>query len=231
MLHEAIERRNPYDLILLDSLMPDMDGYELLCVLKSDSLFDQLRVIIMHPSNTRWNWMADVKVSGCLTKPIIHSELLDTLLKIHLGPAFQECAPKKVAEVWSEVNVHANILLAEDNLINQRLAIRILEKMGHTVTLAENGLQAVAAAKKQHFDLILMDVQMPEMGGFEATAVIREYEKQINVHTPIIAMTAHALYGYYEKCLEADMDDYVSKPINIKVLKEKIQHFIHKNGE
>ena len=105
------------------------------------------------------------------------------------------------------------ILLAEDNRINQRVAQRLLEKRGHTVVLAESGTEALKAWQKQSFDLILMDVQMPEMDGFEATAKIRNQEKPGN-HIPIIAMTAHALVGDRERCLAAGMDDYVSKPIN-----------------
>jgi len=106
-----------------------------------------------------------------------------------------------------------SILLAEDNPVNQRLAVRILEKRGHKVVVAENGSKAVAAYSGAPFDVILMDVQMPEMNGFEATAAIREYEKNSGRHTPIIAMTAHALKGDRERCIEAGMDDYISKPI------------------
>jgi len=111
--------------------------------------------------------------------------------------------------------------------VNQKLAIRLLERFGYKVTLAENGLQAVAAAEKNNFDLVLMDVQMPEMGGFEATAIIRERETALGKHTPIIAMTAHALQGDREKCLEATMDDYLSKPIRADQLKAMIEKFLN----
>ena len=107
----------------------------------------------------------------------------------------------------------ACILLAEDNLVNQRVARAILEKAGHTVVLANNGQNALSLWEKQHFDLILMDVQMPDMDGFEATAAIREREKESGAHIPIIAMTAHAMSGDRERCLDAGMDDYISKPI------------------
>lgn len=123
------------------------------------------------------------------------------------------------------------LLLVEDNVVNQRLAIRVLEKFGYNVRLAENGLQAVAAVYQQKFDLILMDVQMPEMGGFEATTKIREFEsKSRGKRTPIIAMTAHATQGYREKCLEGGMDGYISKPIRTDVLKNVLESFLGKEG-
>jgi CheY-like chemotaxis protein len=105
------------------------------------------------------------------------------------------------------------VLLAEDNEVNQRLAVRLLEKAGHTVVVAENGRVAVAAASRQRFDVILMDVQMPEMGGFEATAAIRAAEAASGGHVPIVAMTAHAMPGDADRCLAAGMDDYVAKPV------------------
>jgi CheY-like chemotaxis protein len=106
-----------------------------------------------------------------------------------------------------------HILLAEDNVVNQRLAIRLLENSGHTCMLAENGREAVEAFERERFDLILMDVQMPEMGGFEAVRRIRLLEQRSGMHTPIVALTAHALKGDRERCLAAGMDDYLVKPI------------------
>jgi CheY-like chemotaxis protein len=114
------------------------------------------------------------------------------------------------------------VLLAEDNLVNQRLAIRLLEKAGHTAVVAGNGKEALAALARQPFDLVLMDVEMPEMGGFEATAAIRAREKTTGAHVPIIAMTAHALKGDRERCLAAGMDDYVPKPIQAQELRQAI---------
>jgi two-component system sensor histidine kinase/response regulator len=109
--------------------------------------------------------------------------------------------------------VSLRVLIAEDNLVNQRLAMPLLEKRGHQVTVAGNGHEAVAAAKKIMFDLVLMDLQMPEMDGFEATAALREREKEAGIHLPVIALTAHALKGDRERCLEAGMDGYLTKPI------------------
>jgi CheY-like chemotaxis protein len=116
----------------------------------------------------------------------------------------------------------------EDNVVNQRLAIRVLQKLGFDVTVADNGLQAVIICQRKTFDLILMDVQMPEMGGFEATAKIREIEARTQRRTPIIAMTAHAIQGYREKCLSGGMDGYISKPIRIETLRRTIEEMLAK---
>ena len=115
------------------------------------------------------------------------------------------------------------ILLTEDNPVNQRLALRILEKAGHSVAVANNGIEAVAAVKSEDFDAVLMDVQMPEMGGFEATAEIRKLTRGLRI--PIIAMTAHAMSGDRERCLAAGMDDYISKPIRAKALLTLVESY------
>ena len=114
------------------------------------------------------------------------------------------------------------VLLAEDSVVNQKLAIGLLEKHGHTVVVAANGKEAIAALTSQEFDVVLMDVEMPEMDGLEATAVIRVQEKQTGEHIPIVAMTAHAMKGDRERCLEAGMDEYVSKPIRAQQLFETL---------
>jgi hypothetical protein len=116
----------------------------------------------------------------------------------------------------SERKEHLNVLLAEDNLINQQLAVRLLEKRGHRVVVARNGREALAEVEKGYFDLVLMDIQMPELDGFEATRRIREKERVTGGHLPIVAMTAHAMQGDQERCLAVGMDDYVAKPINMK---------------
>ena len=116
-----------------------------------------------------------------------------------------------------------HVLLAEDSLVNQKLAAAVLQKAGHQVTISNNGREALEASRAGTFDLILMDIQMPEMDGFEATRAIREQEQATGRHTPIIAMTAHALKGDRERCLEAGMDEYVSKPIHAKRLLETIE--------
>jgi CheY-like chemotaxis protein len=122
-----------------------------------------------------------------------------------------------------------NILLAEDNLINQKVGCRLLEKQGHRVVVANNGKEALQILEKQSFDLVLMDVQMPEMDGLKTTGFIRKKEKKLGGHIPIIAMTAHAVKGDRERCLKAGMDDYVSKPLQPEKMLETIDKTVKKS--
>jgi CheY-like chemotaxis protein len=118
-----------------------------------------------------------------------------------------------------------HILLAEDNPVNQKVTVRALERRGHRVLLAQNGREAVTLASQEHFDLILMDIQMPGMDGYEATAAIREMERATGSHAPIVAITAHAMKTDQERCLAAGMDDYISKPIHLNELIQKVEQF------
>ena len=165
-------------------------------------------------------------IAGYLMKPISQAGLLEAILAV-LG------MPSDGSDGFHVVTRHSlresrrklRILLAEDNKVNQLVASRLLEKRGHTVFIAENGREAVAALEDPivgGFDLILMDVQMPDMDGFEATRLIRAREKGTGNHLPIIAMTAHAMKGDEERCLAADMDGYISKPIHVDQLFAKI---------
>jgi len=162
-----------------------------------------------------------------LTKPITQPELLEAISMPHREQSQQINPSLPTVPLFR--SYRANILLAEDNAVNQKLAIRLLEKQGHTVTLAENGIQAVAITEKQEFDLILMDIQMPEMGGLDATAIIRQRERGKR-NTPIIAMTAYALHGDRERCLAAGMDEYLSKPIRAHQLKDMVDRFLQQTN-
>jgi CheY-like chemotaxis protein len=158
-----------------------------------------------------------------LIKPVLQQELLDSI-KRAMG---KEIALKSIPEGTAipETCTSLRILLVEDNVVNQKLAVRLLEKAGHSIRVADNGRLAVDATAQERFDVVLMDVQMPEMGGFEATAIIREREKATAFHTPIVAMTAHAMIDDREKCLGAGMDDYISKPISILKLVAILKKF------
>jgi len=164
-------------------------------------------------------------ISAYLVKPIREGELLDVICSV-----WKEVptVPLVTRHTLRGIKKSVRVLLAEDNLVNQKLAVRLLEKRGYTVTLAANGRDALAALEKEPepFDVILMDVQMPTMDGFEATAAIRAGEKATGGHIPIIAMTAHSLVGDQERCLAAGMDAYVSKPIRTQQFFAVIEGFL-----
>jgi CheY-like chemotaxis protein len=170
-----------------------------------------------------------------VTKPVRRAELRSSIEKALTGIDRADADRLKSNEGWipalspaaglSPPSPRLRILVAEDNLVNQRVASRILEKAGYSVTVAGNGVEALAAFDSHPFDLILMDVQMPEMGGFEATARIRERERDWHAHTPIIAMTAHAMTEDRQRCLEAGMDDYISKPARASTLIDLIEKY------
>jgi len=151
-------------------------------------------------------------------KPVRQRELFEAICQVlHASPK-PHPAPLITRHSIREAKHSGKILLAEDNAVNQTLAVRLLEKRGYTVTVAGDGRAAVEACEKNHFDIVLMDIQMPGMDGFEATAAIREKEKTTGRHLPIVAMTAHAFKSDEKRCLAAGMDGYVSKPISIAEL-------------
>ena len=155
-------------------------------------------------------------VSSYLTKPVRRAELRMAISTAMASGSFAEvraAAPAGASAGAPENRAELHILLAEDNAVNQRVAQRVLEKAGHTVAIAGNGRVALAMLAEQFFDLILMDVQMPEMDGFEATSLIRQNGRGTARHIPIIAMTAHAMAGDRDRCIEAGMDSYISKPV------------------
>jgi CheY-like chemotaxis protein len=159
-----------------------------------------------------------------LTKPVVPAELLQALLDVRSPRASTPSSEAVTGE--DVVDLKLRVLLAEDNLVNQKLALRMLQRMGCTVDLVENGRDAVAAFEREPgFDVVLMDIQMPDMDGFEATAAIRAIEKQRFSHTPIIALTAHAMKGDQDRCLSAGMDAYLSKPISFSQLKQALENF------
>jgi signal transduction histidine kinase/DNA-binding response OmpR family regulator len=218
-LEEASRRNSPFRLVLLDSLMPGLDGFAVAeeIARRRDLMCP---TILMLTSDARAGDAARCRtlgVSNYLTKPITQSELLRSIvdaLAMTPKPAGQGVAVRSAAPTSA-----LRILLAEDNVVNQKLACGLLERDGHHVHVVDNGAAAVTAATMTTFDLIFMDVQMPEMNGLAATAAIREHERTRQLHTPIIAMTAHAMTGDRERCLQAGMDDYVTKPVSAAALR------------
>ncbi len=227
MLHTALEQGDPFSLILTDVQMPEMDGFELAAKVKATPEFAQA-VVLMLTSGDHQGDAARCRELGIavyLTKPVARADLRAAIIAaLGLSAKSQGTAYGAVpGQPARHAGSRLRILLTEDNLVNQRLALRILQKEGHAVVVAGIGREAVEALAKSQFDVVLMDVQMPEMDGFEATAAIRKAEIATRNHVPIIAMTAHAMSGDRERCLAADMDDYVSKPIGARALLDIIE--------
>jgi PAS domain S-box-containing protein len=231
-LREAHGSDRNFPLILLDAHMPEMDGFALAECIKRNPEWGSATIMMLSSAGQRGDAKRcrELGVAAYLTKPVRQGELLDAILTALGTKQIKEApAPLVTRHSIREAGNHLSILLAEDNAVNRLLAVRLLEKRGHTVTVAGNGKEALAALEKQSFDLVLMDVQMPEMDGFEATAAIREKEKHSGSHLPVIAMTAHAMVGDRERCLAAGMDDYITKPIRIDELTSLLVRYSPKN--
>ncbi|MBN1939957.1 MAG: response regulator [Candidatus Aminicenantes bacterium] len=234
VLREAREKGQTFQLILIDANMPEMDGYTLAEEIKKHPELGNSFIMMLSSAGFRGEAARCRKLglSAYLTKPIKQSYLLDAIM-LALGtgvhkPGSGGQAPFITRHSLSKARQQFNILLAEDNVINQKLAIRILERREHKVKVANNGAEAMEWLEKEKFDLILMDVQMPKMDGYQATAAIREKEIGTDEHLPIVAMTAHAMKGDREKCLEAGMDDYISKPLKPYDLLKKIEFVVNR---
>jgi two-component system, sensor histidine kinase and response regulator len=226
-LRRASEAGKPFPLVIVDAQMPEMDGFTLVERIKQDLEFADPALVMLTSGGERGDAARcrEMGVSAYLTKPTGESELLGAVLQV-LGARLSQTPQSQLVTRHSlaETRTSLRILVAEDNSINQHLAVRLLEKMGHSAVVASTGREAVALLGKQSFDLVLMDLQMPDADGFEATAAIRQMEAETGRHLPIIAMTAHALRGDRERCLEAGMDDYVPKPVRIKDLVTAIEN-------
>jgi PAS domain S-box-containing protein len=216
----AAREGQPFRLILLDANMPDLDGFSVAREMtRRPELANTIAMLLT--SSGEYAPAAqcrELHIAVSLTKPIKSSDLLDAILRaigsgIASGPAPSQSTPR-VASAAPEAVAPVRILLAEDNPVNQRVALGLLANRGHQVTVVGTGREAIAAVEREAFDLVLMDVQMPDMGGFEATAAIRAAERGTPRHLRIVAMTAHAMNGDRERCLAAGMDGYLAKPID-----------------
>jgi len=217
---EALDRAKregrPFSLVLTDAHMPGMDGFGLVEAMRNNPDLSASTVMMLTsgPQGGDIARCQQFGVAAYLTKPIRQSQLHDAILRVMAVQPNKKRPTLVTRQVLQTPQSRLRVLLAEDNMVNQRLALRLLQKSGHDVALAGNGLEALAALESGDFDVALMDVQMPEMDGFEATAAIRERERIVGKHLPIIAMTAHAMSGDRQRCLDAGMDGYLSKPIH-----------------
>jgi signal transduction histidine kinase/DNA-binding response OmpR family regulator len=213
----------PYRLLLLDAMMPEMDGFRVAEAVKQDARLRDLTVLMLSSmgQNEQAARMREVGIRGYVCKPVSQADLLDLVLTHVAARAAPAPTPPRPAAL-EPAETPLRILLAEDNAVNRRVATGFLAKRGHAVETAVNGREALEALARERFDVVLMDVQMPEMDGFEAVRRLRAEERAGRPRTPVIAMTAHAMAGDRERCLEAGMDDYVSKPIDVAKLVEAI---------
>jgi CheY-like chemotaxis protein/nitrogen-specific signal transduction histidine kinase/HPt (histidine-containing phosphotransfer) domain-containing protein len=211
-LEQAYQAGEPFSLILLDARMPEMSGFALAEHIRQRPEWGTALVMMLSSVGSREN-AARCRALGVvdsLTKPVKRGELYNAILKALGTPALAEAA--EPVPSGPRHRRRLRVLLAEDNLINQQVAVSILEKQGHSVVVVGNGREVLAALDNRTFDVVLMDVQMPEMDGFQATAAIRARELGTGRHVPILAMTAYAMKGDQERCLRAGMDGYVAKP-------------------
>jgi PAS domain S-box-containing protein len=219
-LRRASERGTPFALVVTDVHMPEMDGFDLVDRIKHTPDLADVVIIMLTSGEKRGDLQRcrGLGVSAYLMKPVRRNELREAMVKAltehSVSPGkIQLTAVSQAPDLVAPEPLRSRIMLAEDNVVNQRVATRILERGGHSVVIVGNGREAIAALRQEAVDLVLMDVQMPEMDGFEATKAIREDEIGKNRHIPIIAMTAHAMTGDKDRCLAAGMDGYISKPI------------------
>jgi signal transduction histidine kinase/CheY-like chemotaxis protein len=229
MLHRAVAEKRPYPLVIVDRHMPEMDGFTLLEKVHAEPALGSTAIMMLtsgdQPQDPRR--CKELGVAGYAIKPVSRPELLRLVLKT-LGEVHGEqkpVSPVPLSVVEPLAAVQLNILLAEDNVFNQRVALGLLGRMGHQVTVANNGLEAVELYSKNHFDLVLMDIQMPEMDGFGATKLLLRQQHESGIVVPIIAMTAHAMQGDRERCLAGGMNGYVAKPIGRRDLAEVIARY------
>jgi len=218
-LRSAHQAGAPFRLVISDVSMPVYDGCTLVGWIREDAQLHDIGIVMLtsgaRPGDVQR--CEELRVAARIMKPVVQSELLDAI-GLALGHVRARVTPAPAAENPSHDLPALRVLLAEDSLVNQRLAVALLEKYGHSVTVAEDGQQTLDQWEAASFDAILMDVEMPVLDGLETTKAIRAREQATGAHIVIIAMTAHALKGDRERCLAAGMDDYVAKPIRVQEL-------------
>lgn len=241
LLHEAVREGQPYQLAIVDLVMPGMTGADLAVAIQADALLSNTKLIVVTAFD-RPGWGEDAIELGfdaCLTKPLKQSQLFDCVAAVMFGAkASSRSAQTRYLDVERQYSALSTslkrpelILVVEDHQINQQVALLLLHDLGFEAHVANNGREAVEVFSRAPYSLVLMDVQMPELNGFDATRAIRRIEARTGKHVPIIAMTAHAIEGSSEACVAAGMDDYLSKPVDPVALKATIRKWLPANGD
>jgi CheY-like chemotaxis protein len=234
-LSEAHESQKPFTVALIDMDMPKMDGEYLARIIKSDSRNSEISLVVLSsaiPHSDSWS-VLNSYFETYITKPVRTSDLCSKLYSVvHEGAQLPEQQSQDDdSDINKFKNTGAKILLVEDNVVNQQVALGMIKKLGLNADIVNNGLEAIEAFKSPEYDLVFMDVQMPKMNGMEATKKIRIIEASTSSHIPIIAMTAHAMKDDRKHCLEAGMDDYISKPIKIQSLIHTLDYWLIKKQD
>lgn len=227
-LRRAKQSGSAYPLVIVDRNMPEMDGFAVVEQIRRDPALADASIMMLSSSGKEGDHQRCRKlgISAYLTKPVQQSALLNAIVTAMDKSDIEHMVRPKADLPATIFRDGLHVLLAEDNPVNQKLAVRLLEKRGCHVQVTNTGREVLAALRKSCFDIVLMDLQMPEMDGFETTAAIREDEKITLQHLPILAVTAHAMKGDRERCLSAGMDGYLSKPIQAKNLYAEIQRLV-----
>jgi two-component system, sensor histidine kinase and response regulator len=228
--HEGIEliKKESFDLVMIDFYLRDKNGSEVALKMKEVLEGKPLpEFVLLSPSKASIDILKIKKANqfDFLAKPVLQNDFKDYLLKKFSTSLKKEVSLSQVQELKKPSENAIKILVAEDQIINRKIVTQLLEKKGWIVKAVENGKLATEIVQTENFSIVLMDVQMPEMDGFDATRTIRQYEKITGRHTPIVAMTAHAMKGDREKCIEAGMDFYITKPVNPNELFETVQKY------
>lgn len=229
-LHQAYRAGTPYDLAILDFQMPHMDGLTLALAIKADPDLAPTRLIMLSSVGQRGHGQTaqTTGLAAYITKPVRQSYLYDTIMMVMHTPATSRDTTLMTQQLLTAARGegHTRLLLAEDNVVNQKVAVLLLEKLGCRVDTVANGYEAVEALRHIPYSLVFMDCQMPEMDGYAATQAIRAHEAATGTHVPIIALTANAMPADRERCLQAGMDDYLSKPLKEQELIKILQQWV-----
>jgi CheY-like chemotaxis protein len=237
LLSEGVRVGRPHEIVLIDFQMPGMDGLALGRAIRAQADIAKVRMVLLTSvdGHGRLSEITDIGFSAYLSKPILTQELMtciETVMQHDVAEWHLRSQPVVTRSILRHISAiegySGRVLVVDDNVVNQKVAQRYLERMGCEVTIARDGLEAVELCAGANFDLVLMDVQMPRMDGFTATEHIRQAQKT-SQRTPIIALTADVLSGQSEKCRDAGMDGYLSKPIEVERLREILDRFLHRS--